>query len=101
MKVTMKRRSALGKLKRDLLARPRPVSFASGQQEHELDYAPFNYERYRSEIASRDDTRLRLRSAISIPFEKAFFANNYFCLLGAKLVLTAERLLEALTAGYD
>jgi ubiquinone/menaquinone biosynthesis C-methylase UbiE/uncharacterized protein YbaR (Trm112 family) len=100
MKVPMKARSALGKLKRALLAKPRPVSSADAQQEHELYYAPFDYERYRREIASRHDARLRLWSATSMPFQKAFFANNRFGLLSAKLVLAAEQLFEPLAARY-
>jgi hypothetical protein len=100
MRVAMKGRAALGKLKRVLLARPRPASFAEAQQEHELYFAPFDYERYRSEIASRPDTRLRLWSATSMPFQKAFFADNRFGLLSAKLVLAAEQLFEPLAARY-
>jgi SAM-dependent methyltransferase len=94
-------RAALGKLKRLLLARPRPASFAEArQQEHKLYYAPFDYQRYRSEIASRHDTRLRLWSATSMPFQKAFFVDNRFGLLSVKLVLAAEQLFEPLAARY-
>ncbi len=100
MRIAMKGRAALGKLKRVLLARPRPASFAEAQQEHELYFAPFDYERYRSEIASRHDTRLRLWSATSMPFQKAFFADNRFGLLSAKLVLASEQLFEPLAARY-
>jgi len=100
LQVIMKGRSALGKLRRALLARPRPVAFADTQQAHELYYAPYDYNRYCSEIASRHDARLRLWSATSTPFPKYFFANNRFGLLSAKLVLAAEQLFEPLAARY-
>jgi ubiquinone/menaquinone biosynthesis C-methylase UbiE/uncharacterized protein YbaR (Trm112 family) len=100
MSAAMKGIAGLEKLKRVLLARPHPTPFAEAQQEHELYFAPFDYERYRSEIASRHDTRLRLWSATSVPFHIAFFAENRFGRLRAKLVLAAEQLFEPLAARY-
>jgi SAM-dependent methyltransferase len=102
MGTAMKGRSALGKLKRLLLGRlrPAPAPAPDTPQTHELYFAPFDYDRYRSEIASRHPTTLRLWSSTSVPFQKAFFADNRVGLLSAKLVLTAERLLEPLAARY-
>jgi SAM-dependent methyltransferase len=100
MSVAMKGRAGLEKLKRALLGRPRPALFAEAKREHELYFAPFDYERYRGEIASRHDTSLRLWSATSAPFQKAFFADHRFGLLSAKLVLAAEQLFEPLAARY-
>jgi SAM-dependent methyltransferase len=100
MSVAMKARAGLAKLKRVLLARPRTASFVEAKQGHELYYAPFDYERYRSEIASRHETRLRLWGAASVPFQKAFFADNRFGLFSAKFVLAAEQLFEPLAARY-
>lgn len=99
MKATMKGRAVLGKVKRILLEQ-RPASFGEARQEHDLYYVPFDYERYHREIASRHDTKLRLWSATSVPFHKAFFSDNRFGLLSAKLVLAAEQLFEPLAARY-
>ena len=100
MNIAMKGRAALEKLKGVLLARPHPASQAEAKQAPELYFAPFDYERYRSEIAARHDTRLRLWSATSVPFQKAFFVNSRFGFLSAKLVLAAEQLFEPFAARY-
>jgi SAM-dependent methyltransferase len=100
MSLVMKGKAELGKLKRIVLARPRPAPFLRAQQEHELYFAPFDYERYRNEIAARHNARLRLWSATSVPFQKAFFADNRLGLLSAKLVLAMEQLFEPLAARF-
>jgi SAM-dependent methyltransferase len=102
MDAAMKGRAALGKLKRLLVGRrPAPAPSAAETQEgHALYFSPFDHDRYRSEIASRHKTTLRVWSAASVPFQKAFFADNRMGLLSAKAVVAAEQVFEPLAARY-
>jgi hypothetical protein len=102
MTIAMRGRAALGRLKRFLLAQPRrsPAPAAETRQERKLYFAPFDYGRYHSEIASRHKTTLRVWSAASVPFQKAFFADNGLGLVSVKLVIAAEQIFEPLAARY-
>ncbi|SEE13046.1 Methyltransferase domain-containing protein [Rhizobiales bacterium GAS191] len=102
MDVAMKAKRALGRLKRRILGSGGTQHIVASEARQDLDlyFAPFGYDRYLSEIASRHSATLHLWSSTNADFQKAFFANNRVGLLSAKLVIAAEQLLEPLAARY-